>query len=184
MYKYFNAHPKGLLVGDCVKRAITMAAEMDYMDVQRELNRYKRITGARAFNTDYNPHKYVENVLQAKKLSFPAVKGQSRMNGRKFCESYPQGRYILNMAGHWSCCVDGVIYDTWDCSDKCVYTAYELRVKKSTRNYKNYCEYSINPSNTYTLRIYDKDGKLTEKTITSTQLEGYIQCLRDFGYSV
>ena len=31
------------------------------------------------------------------------------------------------MAGHWSCCVDGVIYDTWDCSEKCVYTAYKMQ---------------------------------------------------------
>ena len=42
VYKYFNAHPKGLSVEDCVKRAITVAAQMDYMEVQRELNRDKR----------------------------------------------------------------------------------------------------------------------------------------------
>lgn len=31
MYQYFNAHPKGKRVGDCVKRAITKATGMDYM---------------------------------------------------------------------------------------------------------------------------------------------------------
>lgn len=128
MFKYYNAHPKGLRVGDCVKRAITVAAAMDYMTVQRELNRYKKVTGAAAFNSDYNPHKYVLNVLKATKLSFPAIKGQPRMNGRRFCESHPHGRYILSMAGHWTCCVDGIIYDTWDCSDKCVYNAFEVRI--------------------------------------------------------
>lgn len=126
MYKYYNAHPKGLSVGDCVKRAITVAAQMDYMEVQRQLNRHKRITGAKSFNSEYNPHHYVETVLHGIKLSFPAIKGQQRMNGQTFCEQYPHGRYILNMAKHWSCCVDGVIYDTWDCSNKCVYTAYKL----------------------------------------------------------
>ena len=49
------------------------------------------------------------------------------MNGKRFCESYKKGRYILNMARHWSCCVDGVIYDTWDCSLKTVYTAYKVK---------------------------------------------------------
>ena len=49
------------------------------------------------------------------------------MNGERFCIAYPKGRYILNMAGHWSSCIDGVIYDTWDCSEKCVYTAYKMR---------------------------------------------------------
>ena len=79
MYKYFNAHPKGLSVEDCVKRAITVAAQMDYMEVQRELNRYKKVTGVKAFNSDYNPHKYVENILHGVKLSFLAEKSKPRM---------------------------------------------------------------------------------------------------------
>ena len=74
----------------------------------------------KSFNFNYNPHKYVENVLHGVKLSFPAKKGESRMNGEKFCKLYPKGRYILCMANHLTACVDGIIYDTWDCSDKCV----------------------------------------------------------------
>ena len=128
MFLYYNAHPKGLIVPDCVKRAISKAAEMDYHQVQLELNRYKKVTGAKQFNSDRNPDKYVTNVLHATKLSFPAEKGKPRMNGERFCTAYPKGNYILNMAGHWSCCVDGVIYDTWDCSEKCVYTAYKIPV--------------------------------------------------------
>lgn len=127
MYQYFNAHPKGKIVGDCVKRAITKATGMDYMEVQRQLNRYKKVTGASSYNTDYNPHKYVENVLHGEKLSFPAKVGQKRMTAGTFSEKYPQGKYILSMAKHWSCCVDGIIYDTWDCTEKCVYTAYRVR---------------------------------------------------------
>ena len=127
MYKYYNAHPKGLIAGDCVKRAITVAAEMDYMQVQRELNKYKKVTGVKKYNVGHNPNKYVENVLNEVKLSFPAKKGEPRMNGTRFCQEYPKGRYILTMANHWSCCIDGVIYDTWDCSDKCVYIAYKIK---------------------------------------------------------
>ena len=93
---------------------------------QRQLNRYKEVTGASSYNTDYNPHKYVENVLHGEKLSFPAKTGQKRMTAGTFSEKYPQGKYILNMAKHWSCCVDGIIYDTWDCTEKCVYTAYRV----------------------------------------------------------
>lgn len=126
MYQHFNAHPKGKIVGDCVKRAITKATGMDYMEVQRQLNRYKKVTGASSYNTNYNPHKYVENVLHGEKLSFPAEAGQKRMTAGTFSEKYPQGKYILNMANHWSCCVDGIIYDTWDCTEKCVYTAYRV----------------------------------------------------------
>lgn len=132
-YKYYNAHPEGKRVGDCVKRAISLVANMDYHQVQLELNRYKKVTGAKTYNSDYNPHKYCEDILKMKKLSFPAQKGIARMSGRSFANSYPKGRYILNMAGHWTACVDGVIYDTWDCRDKCVYTAYELRSEEDLK---------------------------------------------------
>lgn len=127
MYRFVNVHPKGLMVRDCVKRAITTTTGMDYMEVQRELNRFKKITGASKFNADRNCDKYVEQVLKAKKMSFQAVKGQPRMNGERFCKAFPKGNYILRMAGHWTSCVNGVIYDTWDCSNKCVYNAWEIK---------------------------------------------------------
>ncbi len=129
MFQYFNNHPRGLLVKDCVKRAIALAACMDYTVVQRELNKHRVITHARAFNTDYNPHSYVENVLRAQKISFPARRGEKRMTGERFCEAYPHGRYILTMPGHWTTCLDGVIYDTWDPSKHIVYTAYKITPK-------------------------------------------------------
>lgn len=126
MYKYLNVHPKGLSVGDCVKRAITTATGWEYEEVSRELNRYKKITGADKFNNNKNWKPYVEKVLHGYKLSFPATAGEHRMNGERFSESHPRGIYILRMAGHLSVCVDGVIYDTWDCSDKCVYNAWKI----------------------------------------------------------
>ena len=126
MYQYYNAHPKDLLVGDCVKRAIAKAAERDYKEVSLELNRYKKITHSQKFNDNKNVVAYLINILKATKMSFPAQAGRKRMNGERFCQSYPKGHYILSMAGHLAACVDGVIYDTWDCSDKCVYVAWRL----------------------------------------------------------
>lgn len=130
MYKYLNVHPKGLSVGDCVKRAITKATGMDYNQVSLELNRYKKITGCKSYNENKNCEPYVEKVLHMKKLSFKVEPGKPRMNGKRFCEQYPKGSYILRMAHHWTACVDGVIYDTWDCSDKCVYKAWQVLSKK------------------------------------------------------
>lgn len=128
MYQYYNAHPKGLRVRDCVKRAISKAANMDYMDVQRMLNRYKKVSGATKFNELHkNVEPVLEQTLNGRRMSFPAVKGEPRMNGERFCENFPKGRYVLQMAGHLTACVDGVIYDTWDCSDKCVYKAWEIK---------------------------------------------------------
>ena len=98
------------------------------MEVSRELNRLKKKeTGCKHFNDDKNWKTYVKKKGYTK-LSFPAVKGEPRMNGKRFCKTFPtKGRYILRVAGHLSCCIDGVIYDTWDCSEKCVYNAYKVK---------------------------------------------------------
>ena len=126
MYEYLNLNPKGKLVGDCVKRAIAKATGNPYHDVSLGLNRHKKITGAKSFNSDYNWLSYIEKVCNGKKLSFPSVKGEPRMNGKRFCDAYPKGRYVLQMANHLTACVDGIIYDTWDCSYKCVYRAWKV----------------------------------------------------------
>lgn len=192
MYQFYNCHPKGLLVGDCVKRAISLAANMDYHQVQLELNRYKKVTGAKSFNSDYNPHKYVEKVLHGIKMSFPAVAGERRMTAGKFSETYTTGSYILNMAGHWSCCIDGVIYDTWDCSDKCVYTAYKLSGAK--RSHKPQLTESMLTSciTTHALKsdpsrievkIYDRFGDKTTKKINKDEFEYYVNKMVNSHYT-
>ena len=126
-FEYYNAHPKGLNVGDCVKRAISKAADMDYKEVSLALNRYKKVTGAEKFNSNRNEEKYLVNVLHARQESYPAVKGQPRMNGERFAYENPFGRYVLQMAGHLTACVNGIIYDTWDCTQKCVYKSWKIR---------------------------------------------------------
>lgn len=126
MYEFENLHPKGKIVGDCVKRAIACAEGREYQEVSKELNRLKKKTGAKCFNEDKNWKTYLKEKGY-EKLSFPAVKGKPRMNGERFCDEFPDGSYVLSMAKHLTCCIDGVIYDTWDCSEKCVYNAWKVK---------------------------------------------------------
>lgn len=123
MYEFLNLHPKGKIVGDCVKRAFTLLTGETYHEISLALNRLKKETGAKTFNENENWKEYVSRKGW-KKMSFPDKAGQKRMNGENFCLKYPKGKYLLRMAGHVTACVDGVIYDTWDCSDKCVYNAW------------------------------------------------------------
>ncbi|QVK19722.1 hypothetical protein KHQ81_15860 (plasmid) [Mycoplasmatota bacterium] len=125
MYQFYNAHPKGLKVRDCVKRAISKGFNKDYMEVSRELNTLKRKLGVNCYNNKKVWKTYLEDK-QAFKISFPAKKGYPRMNGHTFTKKYKEGSYILSMAGHLSVCINGVIYDTWDCREKCIYTAYKI----------------------------------------------------------
>lgn len=124
-FKYYNAHPQGKRVGDCVVRAYCTATNKDYMEARRELNRAKRELGlesykGRGFDRKYFCKQFEWNPLQA-------IKGVSRVDGAFFAFTHPKCRYMLRMAGHLTCCIDGVIYDTWDCTNKCVYGYWEVK---------------------------------------------------------
>lgn len=178
MYEYYNAHPQGKHVNDCVKRAITIASGMSYEDVSRALNRYKKITGASVYNDRKNCDAYVEKVLLGKKMSFPAKAGHPRMNGARFCDIYPKGNYILNMAGHWSVCVDGVIKDSWNCSEKCVYSAWKVEPRTHWYTLVKSCA----NNGKYFLRVENPDMTYTTTDFTKAELKMYIACLDDLGY--
>ena len=75
MYIYSNPHPKGKRVGDCVKRAIVLATGLDYMEVQRQLNAHKKVTGASVYNDNKNWKSFVENVLKAIPIKIEVIPG-------------------------------------------------------------------------------------------------------------
>ena len=182
MYKYYNSHPKGLSTDDCVKRAIVVVTGMDYSKIQRELNEYKTVTGAKSFNSVKNL-RYVEDILKAKKISLDV-----EMTVDEFCKKYPKGRYILDMDEHWSACVDGCIYDTWDCGNEKVNFAYEITAEPYappdiSKQVFKYCCTSKRISDTETrIRIYDGNGAFVERKIPTELTQGYVLCLQHSNY--
>jgi hypothetical protein len=49
------------------------------------------------------------------------------MTAAKFCRRYRKGNYILLQASHVVAVEDGVTYDRWDSTDRCVYTAWQIK---------------------------------------------------------
>ncbi len=125
MYKFLNIHPKKKTVRDCVKRALSLAFNIDYKYIKILLNRLNREIKGKGFNDPKTYEKFIAD-RRGIKISFPAEKGKPRMNGFTFTKGYPKGRYILRMAGHLSTCIDGVVYDIFDCRHKCVYKAWKI----------------------------------------------------------
>lgn len=183
MYKYYNPHPKGLSTDDCVKRAIVVVTGRDYALVQRELNEYKKVTGAKSFNSVKNL-RYVEAVLKAKKIPL-----NKQLTAEEFCKQHLRGRYILDMDEHWSGCVDGCIYDTWDCGKEKVNFAYEITTEpyappNMTKQVFKYCCTSERLSDNETcIRIYDGNGTFVERKIPTELTAGYVLCLQHSNYS-
>lgn len=116
-----NLNPEGKRIGDCGVRAIAKATGKAYELVEEELIEILHEIKFRNFSRIY--HEYFEKY-SSDKLSFPAKKGYKRMDAETFAKTHPEGRYILKLAHHVVACVDGKLYDIWDCSRKCVYTAW------------------------------------------------------------
>jgi hypothetical protein len=122
IYKYNNPHPDNKDVGDCVKRAITICSNMDYSTVQIELNRYKKITNTQKFSHNKNWTPYVEKVLRWEKIS-----GFLNMKVGEFAKQHPEGTYLISVRKHLTAVVDGVVYDTWNCSFKAINRVWKVK---------------------------------------------------------
>lgn len=116
--------------GDCTVRALALATGLSWDAAWQKLydaqGRYRCCGFALDDFLDFEPELW--GVVRA--FTFPAVKGQRRMNGQRFAEQHPRGSFILRLAHHLAAVEDGVLYDTWDCSQKCVYTAWQIRETK------------------------------------------------------
>ena len=108
---------------DCTVRAVALSEQLDYDVAYDELKEAGRKCASRFQFTKWA----IAQPQRFEKISFPAVKGQPRMNVEKFCRQYRQGRYIISTAKHVMAVIDGVVYD--DCRPdmgRCVYTAYRI----------------------------------------------------------
>lgn len=130
-FTYYNANPEGASKRtfkwdrcDCSIRALAKAANIDWVDAfdflsskaRRDFNVVNDFGGCRKW--------YVESG--AKWCAVKAEKGKSRMTIKDFALTHKDGRYIVQVAGHFTSCVDGVIYDVWNCGEKAVVGYYDM----------------------------------------------------------
>lgn len=118
-FVFYNANPKGSLTSnDCVIRAIAKATKMNWDDIYAGLYRvgmeekdlpnsrkvYSKFLCLMGYSMQKQPHK-ADN---------------SKYTASEFADKFNKGTYIISLAGHLSVVVDGKIYDTWNCGNKCV----------------------------------------------------------------
>jgi hypothetical protein len=123
--------------GDCVCRAIAIAARVSYSEVYELINetskcerkgkRKRGISSARSgvYKTTY---KKIMERLGAEWTPLMGVGTGCQVHVRS-CELPSEGRYILSLSKHWAAWIDGVLHDTHDCSrngTRCVYGYWKL----------------------------------------------------------
>ena len=120
--------------GDCVARAIAIAAQLPYQEVYESINQAgaaertsKRRRGKSSARTGvYKPT--IKSVLTAMGWTWvPTMLIGSGCKVHLRAEELPAGRLIVNVSKHTCAVIDGVVHDIYDPSrngTRCVYGYY------------------------------------------------------------
>lgn len=117
-FEYYNANAKGRFVNDCVIRAISTAENKAWQDTYNELS---EIAGQQGILLD--DVNFVEPLLDSRYER----SCEKRKTVGEFAEEHPAGTYLITMAGHITCLIDGQIVDTWDCRQRRMWCAWEIK---------------------------------------------------------
>ena len=120
--------------GDCVTRAICIAAMLPYDEVYKRLadgmgtqrkTKRTRSTGRSARNGVSVKRKWFKDYMRDLGWKFVPTMGIG--TGCKVhmrADELPRGRIIVSLSKHYAAVIDGVLHDTHDCTrdgDRCVY---------------------------------------------------------------
>ena len=123
---------------DCVTRAISIAANIDYIEVYNFLAKENASQGEpkSARNGINTKQKWFKNYMSS--LGFQWVPlmfiGSGCTVHLKQNELPKNGRLVLNLSRHLAAYVDGVLNDTYNCSRegrRCVYGYWILNIKQN-----------------------------------------------------
>jgi hypothetical protein len=108
---------------DCVVRAFAVAFKQSYDCIYESLAKMGRKCSRGTMKGIWQT--WIEE--RGQKISFPAEKGKKRMTPVEFCQKFPKGRFVVQVAGHLFAVIDGVVHDDGQPrADCCVYVAWQV----------------------------------------------------------
>ena len=131
----YNANSRDAHVGDCVKRAISLALDMSYEEVGHELRKIQKARGSDAWN---RPSIYGTLIREHTGSSSVPIPKDVRVDLATWTEQHPSGTYLVevgnphkNYVDHLVAVIDGDIYDSWDSTKDIVYRYYVVSESQS-----------------------------------------------------
>ena len=133
--KYYNANTRDADVGDCVKRALSVAYSEDYDKVSAELNKIKRDKRAPGFNFDITFNEFM------KRRGDTWASERNDITVDEFCNQHPSGVWLIlcgkkspsasGRSSHMAAIVNGNVYDSWDSRNYYIYKYCSVSKGKS-----------------------------------------------------
>ena len=110
-YVQYNPNPLGKDVGDCVIRAISKALDYDWEKTYTELALQgymmsdmpssNAVWGTYLLNKGFQEKSIISKCTNCYTID-------------DFCNDNPKGIYIIGTGNHVVCCIDGVLYDSFN----------------------------------------------------------------------
>lgn len=110
-FVYWNEQPNGIVQGDCVVRAITLASGLDYEEVEYKLWLIGELYGCDGLNKFCYSH-FIRDFLCGKEVEC------ENLTVGEFAHRHPVGTFLIRIPNHLTCIIDGVCYDIWRCLDE------------------------------------------------------------------
>lgn len=121
MFQYHNANPRKRNVNDCTVRAISLATGRTWDATYEELCKFAQ---AQAIMPD--DVIYIDEYLERRYPKVCDCEGMG-ITVKEFVRRHPIGTFLITMAGHITCSINGVIYDTFDPSSRYIWEAYQVK---------------------------------------------------------
>lgn len=116
--------------GDCGVIALSIITGRSYDEVADSLREECALgpTGGTGFERWHHAMEWQGKSfhgLKYERVTFPAIKGDPRIDAAEFARLHPSGRYYVHMRCHAMACIDGVFMGEW-AADRVVYKAYKI----------------------------------------------------------
>lgn len=113
-FQYFNNNPNNEHIEDCVCRAISTAAGLNYRTVNKMLNLVAQVYSCDKLCVNCYQH-LLSNIFD-----YTCHYCNFEYTVQDIAESRSDDTLIIRVKGHLTCSVKGKILDIWDCSEKLV----------------------------------------------------------------
>ena len=117
MYRYHNSNSKNNFINDCTVRAISVVEGKTWDETYKELSLLAMNEGL--MMDDVN---FIRPYLDKKYRRVPVLEETIG----EFAGNHPIGKYLITTKGHITCCINGIIVDTWDCRDRQIEYVWEV----------------------------------------------------------
>ncbi len=118
MFRYYNANIYNNNIEDCTIRAISVAENISWDKAYRKLSDYARERGLMLSSVQS-----IESYLDDNYTRFCNY----NITVGEFARRYNKGTYLVTMRGHITVIINGVIIDTFDCSNRKMWCAWIVK---------------------------------------------------------